>query len=350
MSHDDNIYIPARHIKSGHLMTLITWARSRTFPKLPIPVIRYFDVANDARVLAHCYWQTSRQERPTLLALHGLEGSSNAHYMRGLADKAYSRGFNVVLLNQRNCGGTEHLSSGLYHSGLSEDPQVVIKELVALDGLKSISVIGYSLGGNVALRLAGDYGTETPPEVSSVCAVSPTMDLAVCVDALERKSNAIYQWNFVRNLKNRMRRKARVMPCSFDLSKLSSIRTVREFDDAFTAPHHGFLDAADYYYRASSLRVIESITIPTLIVTADDDPFIPPAQFRHPSLEANRMIRVIITRGGGHCGFFSGTNTEFDGYWAEQTSVKFSEKHVTMQANDTDNAITRNQGGPKLSD
>jgi len=336
MSHADDVFIPARHIKSGHVMTLFTWARLRNFQKLPTPVTRYFDVADDARVLAHCYWQINKEERPTLLALHGLEGSSDAHYMRGLADKAYSRGFNVVLLNQRNCGGTEHLSSGLYHSGLSEDPRAVIKELITLDRLKSVSVVGYSLGGNLALRLAGDYGIETPPEVLSVCAVSPTMDLAVCVDALEQKSNLIYQWNFVRNLKKRMRRKGRLMPGTFDLNKLNSVRTVREFDDAFTAPYHGFLDAADYYYRASSLRVVESISIPTLIVTADDDPFIPTEQFRHPSLAANRMVRVIITHGGGHCGFFVGQNSEFDGYWAEQTAVNFSETHATIQPNNAD--------------
>ena len=133
-----------------------------------------------------------------------------------------------------------------------------------------------------------------------------------------------------------MRRKGRLMPGTFDLNKLNSVRTVREFDDAFTAPYHGFLDAADYYYRASSLRVVESISIPTLIVTADDDPFIPTEQFRHPSLAANRMVRVIITHGGGHCGFFVGQNSEFDGYWAEQTAVKFSETHATIQPNNAD--------------
>ena len=149
-------------------MTLFTWGRVRHFPRLPTPVERYFDVAVDARVKAHCYWQEEPRAHLTLLALHGLEGSSEAHYMRGLADKAYAAGFNAVLLNQRNCGGTEALSSGLYHSGLSDDPSAVLEELTALDRLPAFAVVGYSLGGNVGLRLAGSYGPTPPPELRAV--------------------------------------------------------------------------------------------------------------------------------------------------------------------------------------
>jgi predicted alpha/beta-fold hydrolase len=326
-------FVAAPGVVGSHRMTLYTWARERSFPHLPPPRPRYFDVAPDARVLAECHWHEHPRQHPTLLALHGLEGSSRAHYMRGLADKAYARGFNVVLLNQRNCGGTEHLSEGLYHSGLSADPQAVIRELIALDRLPSIAVVGYSLGGNVALRLAGEYGATPPAAVRAVCAVSPTMDLARCVDALERPSNTVYEWNFVRNLKRRMRRKAQVKPGRFDLSALGQVRTVRQFDDAFTAPHHGFRDASDYYHRASSLRVIDRVTLPTLIVTADDDPFIPPEQFREAVVRDNPAVTVVITEGGGHCGFFSQPTATFDGYWAEHATVAFAERHVAARAN-----------------
>ena len=318
-------FVPARGLCGGHRMTLYTWARPRHFPRLPAPVRRYFDVAPDARVMAHCHWQPSPSTRPTLLALHGLEGSSTAHYMRGLADKAFARGLNVILLNQRNCGNTEHLSRGLYHSGLSADPAAVIRELVAVDRLPAVAVVGYSLGGNLGLRLAGT----TPPGVlRAVCAVSPTMDLARCVDALERRPNAIYQWNFVRNLKRRMRRKARLAPGRFDLANLDRIRTVREFDDAFTAPHHGFRDAADYYHRASSLRVVDRIATPTLIVSAEDDPFVPPGQFREAPVTTNPNVAVAVTRYGGHCGFYAGPGPGFDGYWAERTAIDFALQHV----------------------
>src|SRR5881396_2438245 len=178
----------------GHKQTLYAWARSRRFPRLPPPAVRYFDVAADARVLAHCHWHPRRWEHPTILLLHGLEGSSMAHYMCGISDKAWAEGWNVVRLNQRNCGGTEALSRGLYHSGLTHDPLFVIRELIAADGLPAIAVAGYSLGGNVALKLAGELGADAPPQLTAVCAVSPTMDLSVCVHALERRANYPYQW------------------------------------------------------------------------------------------------------------------------------------------------------------
>jgi len=168
--------------------------------------------AADARVLAHVHWQPAPHTRPTLLCLHGLEGSSEAHYMRGLASKAWARGWNAVLLNQRNCGGTEHLSAGLYHSGLTADPRAVIAQLVAVDGLQAIAVVGYSLGGNLTVKLAGEYGTAAPAALRACAAVSPTIDLTCCVDALERPGNRVYQWHFVRSLKARMRRKARRFP------------------------------------------------------------------------------------------------------------------------------------------
>jgi predicted alpha/beta-fold hydrolase len=304
-------------------MTIYTWARRRRFPRLPPPDSRYFDVAPDARVLAHVYWQPDRTSAPTVLALHGLEGSSEAHYMRGIADKAYARGCNVVLLNQRNCGGTEALSAGLYHSGLTHDPVFVMRELAERDRLPSIGVVGYSLGGNLTLKLAGDFGGQTPPWLRAVCAVSPTMDLALCVDALERRSNLAYQFNFVRNLRGRMRRKAKAWPGRYDLTALARVWTVRAFDDAYTAPHHGFAGAADYYHRASAMRVADRIAIPALIVASDNDPFVPHEQFARPEVAGNPHIRVVITRDGGHCGFVCEPSPGFDGYWAEQAAVEF---------------------------
>ena len=200
-------FVPLPRWKGGHWMTLYAWGKPRAFPALPPPQPRLFDVAPGTRVLAHCHWQPRPSEHPTLIALHGLESSSDAHYVRGLADKAFAAGFNAVRLNQRNCGATEHLSDSLYHSGLTGDPIAVMRELVEVDGLKAFAIAGYSLGGNLTLKLAGDFGANPPKELCAVCAVSPTMDLAVCVDALEERQNAIYQWHFVRNLKRRMRRK-----------------------------------------------------------------------------------------------------------------------------------------------
>jgi predicted alpha/beta-fold hydrolase len=317
-------FVPRWDLRNGHWMTVYCWARRRRFPRLPEPSERFFDVAEHTRVLAHCYWQPARERHPLLLALHGLEGSSSAHYMRGIADKAFAAGFSVVLLNQRNCGGTEQHAPGLYHSGLTADADHVLGELARGDGVQRIVVAGYSLGGNLALKLAGDYGDSAPPELRGVAAVSPVLELEACVRALERRQNIVYEWNFVRGLKARMRRKARWHPGRFPLERLRSIRTVRDFDEAYTAPHFGFAGASDYYHRASALRVAGRIRIPALIITAEDDPFVPMAPFKDPAIAGNPHIQLIVTRHGGHCGFLASARNGHDGYWAESEIVRFA--------------------------
>ncbi len=309
-------------------MTVYAWARARRFPRLPPPELRYFDVASNARVLALCYWQPKKRSAATLLALHGLEGSANAHYMQGLADKAFARGMNVVLLNQRNCGSTEHLSATLYHSGLTQDPRLVLEELIDVDRLERLAVVGYSLGGNLTLKLAGEYGRHGPRALCAAAAVSPTMDLASCVTALERPANRLYEWNFVRNLKARMRRKIRLFPHFFYKAPLSRIRSVRAFDDLYTAPHFGFGTAEHYYHQASSIRVADRIAVPTLILSAANDPFVPPEQFSTPSLRDHASLTVRIEAEGGHCGFVERARGAYDGYWAEEAAVGFVEPYL----------------------
>ena len=317
-------FVPRRGLRRGHWMTVFCWGRRRRFPRLPAPEARLFEVAPETRVLAHCHWQPQRSRHPALIALHGLEGSSAAHYVQGMADKAFARGFNVIRLNQRNCGGTEHLSAGLYHSGLTHDADAVLREIVARDGVAQVVVAGYSLGGNLALKLAGDYGAAPPPQLRGVGAVSPVLELEACVRALERRRNLLYQWNFVRGLKARMRRKDACQPGRFPVDRLAAIRTVREFDAVYTAPHFGFQSAEDYYHRASAMRVIDRIAVPALVITAEDDPFVPVEPFRDPRLAANPNLTVLITRHGGHCGFLEAERNGGDGYWAERQIVEFS--------------------------
>jgi predicted alpha/beta-fold hydrolase len=310
-------------------MTLYGWGNPRYFPRLPRPTPRYFDVAADARVLAQCHWQRQPWKHSTIIALHGLNGSSDAHYMRGIASKAFARGMNVIRLNQRNCGGTEHLSAGLFHSGLTTDAAHLIDELTAVDGLESIALAGYSLGGNLALKLAGEYSDHAPRALKAVVAVSPILEIGECVRALERPENFLYEWNFVRDLKKRIRRKDHFRPGQFDLSKLKGIKTVRQFDEVYTAPHFGFADAEDYYHRASAMRVVERIRVPALILAAADDPFVPPEPFADPKVTGNPHITVVLSEHGGHCGFVGlPGGSEDDGYWAERAIVDFVERHA----------------------
>lgn len=317
-------FTPRRGLGSGHLMTIYAWARPRRFPHLPAPEPRYYDTELGTRVLAHCYWQQDRTSHPLLLALHGLEGSSEAHYMRGIADKAFRRGFSVILLNQRNCGGTEALCEGLYHSGLTHDAAHVMEHAARADGIQRIVVAGYSLGGNLALKLAGDFGPTPPPHLRGVCAVSPIIEIEPCVRALERRTNIAYQLNFVRGLRARMRRKSRTHPGRFEVGKLRDVWTVRRFDDTFTAPHFGFAGAEDYYHRASAMRVVDRIAVPTLIITAKDDPFVPVEPFQDVRITGNPHITLKVTAHGGHCGFVGETTPTSDGYWAEEQIVTFA--------------------------
>jgi predicted alpha/beta-fold hydrolase len=319
-------------------MTLYAWAKRRVFAALPAAEARFFDVAGDARVLAHCNWQPDRAAAPTLLALHGLEGSSDAHYMRGLADKAFAAGFNVVRLNQRNCGGTEHLSRGLYSSALTADPLFVLNELKNRDRLTRFAVTGYSLGGNLTMKLAGELGASLLPEVKAFAAVSPVIELEACMQSIERRENRIYEWNFCRNLQGRMRRKDKHFPGAFDLDGLWKVWSIRTFDERYTAPHHGFASAADYYHRASAMRVIDKVARPALILSAADDPFVPPEIFAAAPIRNNPNITVMVTPAGGHCAFVeapadatAGDNggSGYDGYFAEQTVVAFLKEHCS---------------------
>lgn len=317
---------PRRGLRNGHLMTIAAWRAGRQYSGLPAPDRREFRTAPDTTVLAHAYWQPSRHTRPTLLALHGLEGSVESQYMRGLAQEAWRLGWNAVLLNQRNCGGTEHLTPTLYHSGLTHDPFAVIDALQA-EGLGPFAVAGYSLGGNLALRIAGELATvpdRAHLAVRAVAAVSPTLDLAHCIRAIERRSNFLYQWHFMRNLRARMRRKAAHWPGAFDLAPLDRLATIRAFDDAYTAPSHGFGDAENYYHQASAMRLIDRVAIPTLIIAAEDDPFVPGDQFRRPEVAGNPNVRVMLSPHGGHCGFLSA-----DGYYAERTALAFLNAFTT---------------------
>lgn len=303
-------------------MTFAGTLLPRRTPALRHTLDRLFEVERGTRLLARCNWQPKASQAPSLAIIHGLEGSSESGYMRSLAARAFAAGFNVLRLNQRNCGGTERLTPTLYNSGLSADFRAVLFELIERDRLKQIFFTGFSMGGNLVLKLAGELGPAAPPELRGVCAVCPTLDLAACVDAIERPENRIYQWHFVRQLKSRMRRKAKLFPGKFELKGMDRVRTVREFDEAITAPCCGYLNAADYYERASALRVMNRIAVPALILTSKDDPVVPPEPFDAPEIAGNRQIRVAMTQHGGHCAFIS----RFRGverYWADARILEF---------------------------
>ncbi|MDQ3745241.1 MAG: alpha/beta fold hydrolase [Acidobacteriota bacterium] len=321
-------FVPHTLFRNGHAQTVAAALRLLRRGELRVEESLYesrtVEVEPRARVLLKCRWQENRPDAPTLLLLHGLEGSSRSLYVLGTARKAFGAGFNVVCMNMRNCGDTEHLSETLYHSGMTGDiHRVLSEELSGREGLKEIYVAGFSMSGNMVLRLAGDYGDDAPPALAGVVAVSPSIELNGCAERLERRENALYRWSFMRSLRRRVRRKKRLHPSAYDTRGLWRVRTLRRFDDRVTAPHGGFRDAADYYARTSSLQVIARIRIPTLILHAADDPLIPAEPFRDPSISANPNVLLILTERGGHVGFIAAASTHEDRRWAENRVVEF---------------------------
>jgi predicted alpha/beta-fold hydrolase len=318
-------FSPHSLFRRGHAQTLAAFAWPRGFRfHSEKDEERYFPVATDVKVLAHCCWQTDRRQHPTIVIWHGIEGSSASVYMLAMAEKGFRAGFNIVRMNFRNCGGTEHLTPTLYHGGLTEDLRFVIAELIEKDQLTNMVVVGFSLGGNLVIKLAGEYGDDPPQEIVGIAAVSPSVDLTSSADLILKRSNWLYQQDFVRRLKNRIRTKQRLFPALYDTSGLRQIRTLREFDERYTAPANGFRDAEDYYYRASSLRVAARIRIPTLIIHAEDDPFIPIAPLRDSAFADNPYILLVAPKHGGHVAFISETlNGDEDRFWAENRVLEF---------------------------
>jgi len=252
-----------------------------------------------------------------------MEGSTNSIYMIATAEKAFRAGFNVVRVNFRNCGGTEHLTPTLYHGGLSADLRAVVNELIEKDGLNRIFLLGFSLGGNMVLKLAGEYGEDAPSEVIAAGVVSPSVDLEASAQSILARENWLYHKQFMSSLKSRIRLKQKLFPDRYDVSALPRIRTIREFDEAFVAAAAGFKNAADYYYRASSLRYLSKIRIPTLIIQAKDDPFIPFEPFNQVKMSESVMLLATSEERGGHVAFISSARTGEDRFWAENRMVEF---------------------------
>jgi uncharacterized protein len=303
-------------------MTLVPryWPRPGLLNGIPNES-RLFVVEPGSQILGFCHWQPEKRHHPTIILIHGLEGCAESPYILGLTRKAWLSGFNVVRLNQRNCGGTEHLTPTLYHGGLSGDLRMVTHELVR-DGMNAIWLAGYSMGGNLALRAAGEMG-DGQAAFRGVMAVCPDIDPGACVTALERRSNWLYHHCFLASMKALLRRKAVLFPGRFDLSRLAGVRTVRAFDDTYTAPHAGFEGAAEYYERTGARHLLSSIEVPTLIIAACDDPFIPYEIFETPVLKTKSNIRFLAPRHGGHCGFIQRLCPEEDRYWAENRLIEF---------------------------
>jgi uncharacterized protein len=312
---------PRRGLRGGHAQTIASHLLTRR-NHLPPPERVFVQVEADVQVLCVCHWQSERQRASTVVIVHGLEGSSDSQYVVGTADKAWAAGMNVIRMNVRNCGGTEKLASTLYHSGMSDDIDRVVRFFIARESLGAICLVGFSMGGNQVLKLAGEWASAHPPEVLGVATISPAMDLGPSADAIHATENRLYEWRFLLSLRGRMKRKVAMFPDKFKVERWWW-KSIRDFDDALTAPAFGFADASDYYERASSSQVLDRIRVPALVVHAQDDPFIRIAPATYDKLAANPCIRFYQSEHGGHCGFLAEPR-DYDGRWAERQIVSFA--------------------------
>ncbi len=253
------------------------------------------------------------EPRGHVVLVHGLESSGRSGYMRSMAHAAAEAGFAAHRLNLRSCGGTEGLCRTAYHSGMTADLRSVIEQLPP-----PVFIAGFSLGGNVALKLAGEWGDSAAGRVAGVCAVSTPIDLAASVARIEEPRNRVYHKRFVRSLKRRIHVRHALLPEKFPVEGLDRIRSIREFDDWFTAPAFGFRNAADYYQTQSAVRFMHRIRIPTLLIQAKDDPVVPFESFQNPALLSNPCIRLIATEHGGHIGFLARRRPRF---WLDEVIV-----------------------------
>ncbi len=276
---------------------------------------RFFETEPGVQVSA----RVNAADRDVLmLVVHGLTACSEARYMLTLAGKALEAGFGVIRLNVRNCGGTEHLSPTLYHSGLTTDLRAVIDQLAP----RLLFVVGFSMGGNMALKLAGEWEDKPPGHVLGVCSISAPIRLADCSKRIGEFRNRVYELRFLRQLKAALRKKRELQPEIFPEWDFSGVDSIWEFDDRFTAPSFGFGTAANYYQQASAAGYLDRIRAPALALQAEDDPFIPFDAYRDSVFESNPALNLIVSRHGGHVAFLANGSPRF---WAEDQAIRFAQ-------------------------
>ena len=300
--------------------------------QLPNPEERLVEVAPGIKVRCWCHWVSQQEEERrnalTIIVVHGLEGSTDSQYMLGVARDGLAVGMNVVRMNQRNCGGMDDCAPTLYNSSLSGDVAAVARHVVEHDGVANFALAGFSMGGNLVLKLAGEWGSQGPSQFRAVAAVCPAMDLAASADALHEPGNRIYEYYFMMQLFRRFRLKAKLFPGSFDPLRLRGISSLRGFDDRITAHYCGFTGADDYYARATATNVVDRIAVPSLIIHAANDPFVRIRPETRQRILANLNITFVETEDGGHCAFLGEHNGDpgDDGRWAEWELVGFLAK------------------------
>lgn len=301
-------------LPSGHLQTLVP----RYIRRLKLTGEQITIDLPDGDLLHAELYRSRKPDAPLLILSHGLEGSARSGYILGTARAALAKGWSVLAWNLRSCGERLNLTPRIYHSGCSEDLDAVIA-WAEQHGFKRLHLGGFSLGGNVTLKWLGEQGEAARKRgVEAAATASVPLDLLGCVLTLERPGNWLYHKHFVRSMKRRLMAKAAQFPEHYDLKRLKQLKTLWALDEHYTAPLNGFRDAADYYARCSGQYFIQNIRVPTLLVTARNDPFFNDRCFPTEEAEAHDHLHFEAPDTGGHVGFWQG----WGGWWLEQRFLK----------------------------
>lgn len=307
-------------LPGGHCQTIFP-ALLRRVPKLPFVRSRFVLADGDAIWLDRLYAGPGKSpsKKGVLILSHGLEGDARRPYMRGMCLAALSLGLDCLGRNCRSCGGEMNLLPGMYHSGQTEDLRQVVKMCVE-EGHERIFLAGFSMGGNQTLKYLGEEGGGAAKELAAAVVFSVPCDLAGSARVLDRPGNALYMRNFLKTLREKVRRKHALFPLQYPLDKLEAMRTFAEFDAAYTAPLHGFASAEDYWRKASCLPWLEELRLPTLLVNAGNDPFLSPGCYPAEAARRNPFLHLEIPEQGGHVGFVPAKKGR---YWSEERALAF---------------------------
>ncbi|HVO13094.1 MAG TPA: alpha/beta fold hydrolase [Vicinamibacteria bacterium] len=324
---------PPRWLRGGHRQTVVGhWLRR--FTRWPLPCLDLtVDAGEGVRLLLRASWQPGPRERhPALVVVHGLGGSDASSYAVSVGRLAFARGWHVLRMNMRGSGDGEALCPLLYNAGLDTDLLAVVDEVARR--VPALAVVGFSLGANLALLMLGRLRGALPHGLVAAVAVSPPVDLAACADAVERPANRLYQHRFMGMLRDAYHRRHRARPDLFPAGLERGLHTVRQYDERITAPFGGYVNAADYYARASAGPWLAHVDRPTLLLAAEDDPMIPAASVTRWPLSA--AVAREITSTGGHVGFVGPTPAP-GWFWAAERAMAFLQERL----NDTQSRCRR---------
>lgn len=309
------VFSPAFALTNGHLQTLTGWfAPGR--PVLEPARPHHVPLADGDQIVLHDNCPMSwRPGQRVIMLLHGLAGCHQSPYLERMTAKLLARGYRAVRMDMRGCGAGLTLARWHYHGGRSDDVAAALRYLADFCPLSPVTLVGYSLGGNVGLKLAGECGPNLPGLLDSVAAVCPPADLYACVRSLKHWANRLYDRYFTRLLWEHVQRRQRLVPGLAMVALDKCPNGVHHFDECFTAPLGGFANAEDYYYKSSASRVMDRIAIPTLILAAANDPMVPAAALA--AMKVSQAVRVHLVEGGGHLGFVARRGRDADRYWID---------------------------------